>query len=191
MIKGKNTNVVFLCVEPYFKHVTSINSLNPHNDPLRSNRTITPIYFTDEEADQILCPKSTFLTSMPQTAQYHWRVRSEWVKGAEGMRAPRISNATRCLDSGHCARTTLEGTVAAGASQIHRLITPAFQQMAVKSLEEEPRLPNPHKDTECAVGAMLFGLYTKGSEEGKGMFSFHFGPEVAGVVQVLGKQGLN
>lgn len=59
--------------------------------------------------------------------------------------------------------------------------------MAVKSLEEGAPLPNPYKDTEHTLVAMLFGLYPEGSETGKGMFPFHFGWDRAGVVQVLGE----
>ena len=58
----------------------------------------------------------------------------------------------RCLDSGHCACTTLGDAITARPSEIRILITTIFQQMAVKCLEEEAPFPNLHKDTVCTSG---------------------------------------
>ena len=128
----------------------------------------------------ILSPSSSLTTLHlePQTAQYPWRVRCERVRGTGRKRT------LRCLDSGHCACTTLGGAITTQSAEICIFITTISQQMAVKCLEKEAPFPNLHKDTSS--GGAIWLLSRRISNRDGGMFNFHLGLEAAGAVQVLG-----
>lgn len=79
----------------------------------------------------------------------------------------RISHATRCLDSGHCACTTLGGAITAQSSLICIFITTVFQQMAVKRLEEGARFLNLHKDAVSTSGGAVW-LISRRVSNGEG-----------------------